>query len=280
MAEPITFGAVMQGLGALTGLSGGVLSFGQAAKQRRAQQVAERESMRLMQQARQNLQTKFYEQLQVPTEAYDRQFRESTAQQKQSLQALQESDPRTLAAGVGKVGAVGVAENQKIREDMGRKLFELQKLKAEEMSAINDQLVSLDLGEAATQDIRAREARNFANAAVGQGVQGIASSLSKGAESIPLFFKNQIDRKLGKITGADLKPGSKYYADQVKYRKEKADMDLRDTMNPIIADNQQKFQDEIDTFLLQNYGLEPDYELNPVFNLSPKPGEIQPLFKR
>jgi len=261
MAEPITFGAVMQGLGALTGLSGGVLSFGQAAKQRRAQQVAERE-------------------LQVPTEAYDRQFRESTAQQKQSLQALQESDPRTLAAGVGKVGAVGVAENQKIREDMGRKLFELQKLKAEEMSAINDQLVSLDLGEAATQDIRAREARDFANAAVGQGIQGVASSLSKGAESIPLFFKNQIDRKLGKITGADLKPGSKYYADQVKYRKEKADMDLRDSMNPMIADNLQNAQDELDIYMLSNYGLNPDYELNPVFSLSPERGEVQPLFKR
>ena len=112
MAEPITFGAVMQGLGALTSVTGGVLGFGQAAKQKAAQQRAERESNRLMQQARRNLQTKFYEQLQVPTEAYDRQFRESTAQQQQSLQALRESDPRTLAAGVGKVGAVGVAENQ------------------------------------------------------------------------------------------------------------------------------------------------------------------------
>ena len=76
MPEPVSFGVIMQGLGALTGLGGGAMSLGQAAKQRKAQDRAERESMRLMQQARQNLQTKFYEQLQVPTEAYDRQFRE------------------------------------------------------------------------------------------------------------------------------------------------------------------------------------------------------------
>jgi hypothetical protein len=232
MPEPITFGAVMQGLGALTSVAGGVLGFGQAAKQKAAQQRAERESNRLMQQARRNLQTKFYEQLQVPTEAYDRQFKESTAQQQQSLQALRESDPRTLAAGVGKVGAVGVAENQKIREDMAERLFQLQKLKADEMSAINDQLVSLDVGEAMSQDIRAREARQFATAATGQGFQSLASGFSKAAESIPLFFKNKIDRKLGKITGEDLKPGSRFYEDQIQYRNEKANMDLRDSYTP------------------------------------------------
>lgn len=38
MAEPITFGAVMQGLGALTSVTGGVLGFGQAAKQKAANQ--------------------------------------------------------------------------------------------------------------------------------------------------------------------------------------------------------------------------------------------------
>jgi hypothetical protein len=150
---------ILGGVAAAVSATGGIISLGQAAKQRKAQERAERESERLMQQARQNLQTKFYEQLQVPTEAYDRQFRESTAQQKQSLQALQESDPRTLAAGVGKVGAVGVAENQKIREDMAERMFQLQQIKAKEMRDINDALVSLDAGESRTQELRAREAR-------------------------------------------------------------------------------------------------------------------------
>ena len=109
-----------------------------------------------MQQARDRAQTRFYEQLRLPTEAYERQFRESTAQQKQAIQALQESDPRTLAAGIGKVGAVGVAENQAIQEQMGKELFELQKLKADEQKAINEQLASMDIAEAADQNLSTR----------------------------------------------------------------------------------------------------------------------------
>ena len=61
MPDPISFGAVMQGLGAVTGLAGGGLSFGQAAKQKKAQERAERESMRLMQEARRRLQTRLRE---------------------------------------------------------------------------------------------------------------------------------------------------------------------------------------------------------------------------
>jgi|TARA_R100001460_G_scaffold50606_1_gene89058 paraquat-inducible protein B len=229
MPEPITFGTIMAGVGALTSLAGGGLSFGQAAKQKKAQEKAERESMRLMQEARRRLQTRFYEQLQVPTEAYERQFRENTAQQKQSLQALQESDPRTLAAGVGKVQAVGVAQNEKVREQMANDLMRLQEIKAQEMSAINDELVSLDAGEAASQDIRSREANMMSAAAIGQGVSGVSKGLTTGAEVVPLFFKNAIDRKLGKITGKDLKPGNRFYDAQQKYRREQTDMNLRDS---------------------------------------------------
>ena len=117
---------ILGSVAAATSLTGAGLSFGQAAKAKKAQEKAERESKVLMQQARDRAQTRFYEQLRLPTEAYERQFRESTAQQKQAIQALQESDPRTLAAGIGKVGAVGVAENQAIQEQMGKELFELQ----------------------------------------------------------------------------------------------------------------------------------------------------------
>ena len=107
MADPVSL--ALMGVSALTSLAGAGLSFGQAAKQRKRQEKAERESQALMQQARDRMQTRFFEQLQLPTEAYERQFRENTAQQQQALQALRESDPRTLAAGVGKVAAAGVS---------------------------------------------------------------------------------------------------------------------------------------------------------------------------
>ena len=49
---------ILGGVAAAVSATGGIMSFSQAAKQRKAQQRAERESDRLMQQARQNLQTR------------------------------------------------------------------------------------------------------------------------------------------------------------------------------------------------------------------------------
>lgn len=255
---------ILGGVAAAVSATGGIISLGQAAKQRKAQERAERESERLMQQARQNLQTKFYEQLQVPTEAYDRQFRESTAQQKQSLQALQESDPRTLAAGVGKVGAVGVAENQKIREDMAERMFQLQQIKAKEMRDINDALVSLDAGESRTQELRAREARKLAKGATESGFASLASGLGGVAEQIPLYLKSREDRKLSKITGSeDLRPGSKLYNDQIAYRQQQAQMNLRNQMDPIIQNNLIDMQERLNLFnnvVPDARQLYPDYQ--------------------
>ena len=266
---------ILGGVAAAVSATGGIISLGQAAKQRKAQERAERESERLMQQARQNLQTKFYEQLQVPTEAYDRQFRESTAQQKQSLQALQESDPRTLAAGVGKVGAVGVAENQKIRENMAERMFQLQQIKAKEMRDINDALVSLDAGESRTQELRAREARKLAKGATESGFASLASGLGGVAEQIPLYLKSREDRKLSKITGSeDLRPGSKLYNDQIAYRQQQAQMNLRNQMDPIIQNNLIDMQERLNLFnnvVPDARQLYPDYQsplgITPVKNV-------------
>jgi len=268
-------GIILGSVAAATSLAGAGLSFSQAAKQRKAQERAERESNRLMQQARQNLQTKFYEQLQVPTEAYDRQFRESTAQQKQSLQALQESDPRTLAAGVGKVGAVGVAENQKIRENMAERMFQLQQIKAKEMRDINDALVSLDAGESRTQELRAIEARKLAKGATESGFASLASGLGGVTEQIPLYLKSREDRKLSKITGSeDLRPGSKLYNDQIAYRQQQAQMNLRNQMDPIIQNNLIDMQERLNLFnnvVPDARQLYPDYQsplgITPVKNV-------------
>jgi hypothetical protein len=191
--------AVLAAAASAVSLTGGLMSFGQAAKQRKAQEKAQRESEALMQQARDRMQTQFYEQLQVPTEAYERQFRESTAQQKQALQALQESDPRTLAAGVGKVGAVGVAENQKIREDMADRLFNLQQLKADEQRLINQELVGMDVGEAASQNLMARDASYGVTQGIQGGIAGVGGAIKSADNLVPLFSMSKEDRQAGRI---------------------------------------------------------------------------------
>tara|TARA_R100000654_G_scaffold14651_2_gene31572 strand:- start:611 stop:1450 length:840 start_codon:yes stop_codon:yes gene_type:complete len=193
MADPVSL--ALMGVSALTSLTGAGMSFGQAAKQRKAQEKAERESQALMQQARDRMQTRFFEQLRLPTEAYERQFRENTAQQKQALQALQESDPRTLAAGVGKVAAAGVAGNQALQEQMSRELFELQKLKADEQRAINEELVGMDVGEAASQNLMARDANAAANQALQSGVLGVGQATKTASGLIKDFTMNKDDRQ-------------------------------------------------------------------------------------
>jgi len=195
MALPAILGAAA----AATSLTGSLMSFGQAAKQKRAQEKAERESQALMQQARDRMQTRFFEQLRLPTEAYERQFRENTAQQKQSLQALQESDPRTLAAGVGKVAAAGVAGNQLLQEQMSKELFELQKLKADEQRAINQELVGMDVGEAASQNLMARDASYGVTQGIQGGIAGIGGAVQAAESLVPLFSMSGDDRRATRI---------------------------------------------------------------------------------
>jgi len=190
---------ILGSVAAASSLAGGGLSFGQAAKQRKAQEKAQIESERLMQQARDRMQTRFYEQLQVPMEAYERQFRETTAQQKQALQALQESDPRTLAAGIGKLGAVASSENERIKEAMARDLFNLQKLKAEEQRAINEEMVGMDVAQAADQNIREREAAYARASAIQGGIAGIGGAVSAANEIVPLFSMSGEDRRAGRL---------------------------------------------------------------------------------
>ena len=190
---------ILGSVAAATSLTGAGMSFGQAAKQRKAQEKAERESQALMQQARDRMQTRFFEQLQLPTEAYDRQFRENTAQQKLSLQALQESDPRTLAAGVGKVAAAGVAGNQLLQEQMSKELFELQKLKADEQRAINQELVGMDVGEAASQNLMARDASYGVTQGIQGGIAGIGGAVQAAESLVPLFSMSGDDRRATRI---------------------------------------------------------------------------------
>jgi len=190
---------ILGSVAAASSLAGGALSFSQASKQRKAQEKAQIESEKLMQQARDRMQTRFYEQLQVPMEAYERQFRETTAQQKQALQALQESDPRTLAAGIGKLGAVASSENERIKEAMARDLFNLQKMKAEEQRAINEEMVGMDVAQAADQNIREREAAYARASAIQGGIAGIGGAVSAANEIVPLFSMSGEDRRAGRL---------------------------------------------------------------------------------
>jgi len=174
------------------------ISLVEASKQKDLQRSAERAAKQASEEQKRIQGQNFYEALQVPTEAYQRQFREGTAQQMQAVSALQEADPRMLAAGIGKVQAVAGEQAAATREDLAAELFDLGKLQAVEqgqtadaMAKIyGDELTGAQTAAAAAEKTRIAQLQN----ALGAGAS-IITGLTKGISE----YSNVDDKELGSI---------------------------------------------------------------------------------
>jgi hypothetical protein len=116
----------------------------EASKQKELQRAADRQAEKSAAEQERLMSQNFFEALQVPMQAYDREFRETTAQQQQAMAALQEGDPRLLLGGVGKVQAIAAEQEAKTRDALGQDLFDLGKLQAQEAGQTADQLANLE----------------------------------------------------------------------------------------------------------------------------------------
>lgn len=145
-----------QGLSGVAAAAGGPIGMGvaaaanigmslvEASKQKELQRAADRQVEKSAAEQERLMSQNFFEALQVPMQGYDREFRETTAQQQQAMSALQEGDPRLLLGGVGKVQAVAADQEAKTREALGQDLFNIGKLQAQEAGQTADQLASLE----------------------------------------------------------------------------------------------------------------------------------------
>ena len=108
----------LAGLALATGSS--AAGFAQLGKQNRLRKKAENAAEKALEEAKEKIDVNYARQLQVPLESYRRAMRESTAQQKQLLEAVQEGDQRGVAASVGKIGflQLGYALNNRTFSDM------------------------------------------------------------------------------------------------------------------------------------------------------------------
>ena len=199
----IITGAVLAGIAATSGLVGMGMSLSSAAKQRQKASQAERDSKTLMQEAKAQMQKNFYEGLKLPTEAYDRAFRGNAVQQKQAIESLQGADARTLAAGIGKVGALGMTANEAERLTMGKDLFALDLTKAENAQNINDELVGMDVGQAKDQMAMAGDLRVASAASTLSGIQSGIAGLSAAASAVPTYIQSGGDIKAGSFAKSE-----------------------------------------------------------------------------
>ena len=221
------------------------MSFSAAAKAKREGEAAAAEAKKAMEEAKKKAETDFYEGLSVPLDAYDAEFENNLAVAQQSTEALQEGDARALAAGVGRVGAQAGAQAQETRIAMGEQISDLQATKAQSKDAVNQQLLQMDVANAKEQKQIARESEAARSAAIGQGIQGIGSTIGAVAAAAPLFPGGGATPPPGGInTGNPLDPnmigGSNYTPPSLSLSSPSSGLSLSGGNNSIFSDRRLK----------------------------------------
>lgn len=173
---------------ALSALGTG-MSFGQASKQRKAEQKAIRAAEAAMESARKRLEVNYLDSLAIQKEPYELEREALLVAGAQGIEAARESE-RGAAAGVGRIQLAQQRGQQGIRSAMGREMTALDKAAAAEESRLRDAQVELDLGEAAGAQLAAVNASKAAAAAQTQGFQQLASLGVQALETAPLFSKS------------------------------------------------------------------------------------------
>ncbi len=174
-------------VGVAASAGGAINSFSQSAKQGRMAEKAAAASKRAMADAKKKAEKNFYAGLNVSTEAYDRAFQNNLQAQTQNIQALQEGDPRNLAAGVGLVQQASDNTTEATRLALQKDLETNAKMKADAKDAINQDLKRMDLGYAKDQEKVAKESAAASAAAMSQGISGVVSTVGQAAQLAPLF---------------------------------------------------------------------------------------------
>ena len=195
-------GIAIAGL-AVSGASAG-MGFAQASKARKLAAQENQKAERLMNEARAKAEKNVYEGLQIPMEAYNREFRENTAQQMQNVQSLQEAGGRTLAAGIGKVAGQGQQGNAEIQGRLGQALYDNDKMKADGAQDVNQQLIQMDVGQSSSATRKAADLKTEAAQATQGAISSVGSAASYAASLAPLFGSGK-DAAGNKLTGDALK---------------------------------------------------------------------------
>ena len=202
-ATAATTAAIGAGVAGATALAGGTMSLVQASKQRKAGDVAQKSSQKLMLEAKKEIEKQEYENLNIPKEAFEAQTIANAGLISQGVDALTESGPRSLAAGIGKLNAAGNVGTEAMRVDMGKALYENQVMKADARQNQNNELASMAVGQAADQEQIARDMEEAATANTMSGFSSLGSAISSVASAVPLYTKSRQDRRIGQMMNSD-----------------------------------------------------------------------------
>lgn len=163
-----------------------LMSMSEAGKAADAQRAAERAAEQALMEQKRLQEQNFYEALRVPTEAYDRQFREGTAANAQAINALAQ-DPRMLLGGVQGVQEATIEGQAKAREALADRLFNLDVMKAGAATQQADDLSKIAADEAQGAQIAAMAAEKAKIAQQQAALQGAGGMITQGLGAINTY---------------------------------------------------------------------------------------------
>jgi len=207
------------------GLAGAGLSFAQARKLAADNREANRLAAAQMAELRKRAEIKFTDELSLNQDVYQEQIEQNLQVSADLINAAQEAGPREVAALAGRIGASQAQTAEAIRLSKMQRQDEIEEAQIEEESAVNQQLLAMDVAQ--MQDAAARDAQTRAGVASAtmSGVQALGSALTSVAENAPLYAKSREARQAGKVfeknKGLLTKAGiskEQYILDPTKYQ--------------------------------------------------------------
>lgn len=162
------------------------MSYSEATKAADAQRAAERAAEKALIEKKRLQEQNFYNALRVPTEAYDRAFREGTAANAQAVEALSQ-DQRSLIGGIQGVQEATVEGQAKTREALADRLFNLDVMKAQASTQQADDLSKIAAEEAQGAQIAAMAAEKSKIAQQQATLQGVGGLITQGAGMIGTY---------------------------------------------------------------------------------------------
>ena len=202
-------------LQAILALGGAGLNFAQAAKAKRERDEAAAQTREAIQRAVSQVSTVRTEELGLGLEQFEELQRLQAQGAQQRLQALQEADPRLLAAGIGKEGAMQTSQAQAIADLIGERTMGRQEAIVEEKMADDASIAQIKLAESSGQaqreaDAATRQAQSISGAfsALGAGIEGLQAplygrSMNQNAPGFQQFFQTGATQAQGMDTMVD-----------------------------------------------------------------------------
>lgn len=166
--------AVLAAIGlATTAISAGA-SFAQANKQKKMMQEANAEAAKAMKEARKRLDVNVYDALTISDTPYERQREMFNAQTQQMMTGFQELGVQGMRGATAAL-AQGQQMQGQIADAKTQRLEQLEQMQAAEEGRLQDLGMQLNLQEVEGAQQAALDAQQARNAAIQQGISGIAS---------------------------------------------------------------------------------------------------------